>query len=118
MKGFALDNTGDVRMIGGKIQMIDGNDLLAQTVRTVTGTNKGEWFFNIEEGIRFSNLLLKKPIEDLILNELQSGLSQVDRSYVITELVFDFNKFDRVLKVRYTAKNTQGQTIEGAGEWR
>ena len=103
--------------IACEIEMVEGDELLAQTVQKVTGTNKGEWFLNVNEGIHFSNILIKKPIEELIRNEIQSGLTQVDRSYVITDFLFDFNKNDRVLKVRYTAKNSQGKTIKGAGEW-
>lgn len=101
-----------------EIEMIDGDALLAQKVLNVTGTNKGEWFFNVNEGIRFSNLLMKKPVADLIRDEIQSGLAQVDSSFMMTGFTFDFNKTDRILKVSYTAKNAQGQTIEGAGEWR
>lgn len=36
--------------------MIDGVDLINQTVKTVLGTNKTEWFLNVDEGIEFNNL--------------------------------------------------------------
>ena len=35
MKGFALDNNGDVIIEKNKIKMIDGVDLINQTVKTV-----------------------------------------------------------------------------------
>ena len=53
MKGFKLDNNGDVIIQNRKIEMTDGNDLIRQTVQTVLGTNKGEWDFNPDEGITF-----------------------------------------------------------------
>ena len=99
------------------IEMVEGNELLAQTMQKVIGTNKGEWFLNVNEGIRFSNILIKKPIEDLIRDEIQSGLTQVDSSFMITDFTYNYNKEKRELKVNYTAKNSQGQTIKGAGEW-
>ena len=39
--------------------MIKGTELKAQTVKTVLGTNNGEWFGNPDEGISFRNILGK-----------------------------------------------------------
>lgn len=51
MRSFLLDNNGDVVIKGSDILMVEGSELLAQKVRTVLGTNKGEWFANEDEGI-------------------------------------------------------------------
>lgn len=59
MKGFALDENGDLLIINNEIVMIHGTDLLRQKVETVLNTNKGEWSLNVEEGINFSNILGK-----------------------------------------------------------
>lgn len=59
MKGFLLDSNGDVVIKSGKIQMTEGDDLVRQTIRTVLGTNKGEWVFDQNEGINFKNILGK-----------------------------------------------------------
>lgn len=59
IKGFLLDNNGDVVIKDNKISMTEGTDLTAQTVRTVLGTNNGEWFGNSDEGISFRNILGK-----------------------------------------------------------
>lgn len=63
MKGFALDNNGDVIIEKNKIKMIDGVDLINQTVKTALGTNKTEWFLNVGEGIDFNNLLGKRKMK-------------------------------------------------------
>ena len=60
MKGFKLTSSGDVEIKNNQIQMIDGNELLRQTVECVLGTNKGEWFLNPDEGINFRNILGKR----------------------------------------------------------
>lgn len=58
MKGFALKDN-DILIMNNEIQLVDGSDLLAQTVQTVLNTNKGEWFLNEDEGINFWNILGK-----------------------------------------------------------
>lgn len=60
MKGFALDEHGDIVIQNGEIQLLHGSSLTAQTVKSVLGTQKGEWFLNINEGINHRNILGKK----------------------------------------------------------
>lgn len=45
-----------------QIEMVEGAELTAQKIKTVLGTNKGEWFFDEEEGINFDNILGKKRL--------------------------------------------------------
>lgn len=59
MKGFKIDKNGDVVIEKNRIQMVEGNELLSQTVHCVLNTNKGEWVFNPNEGINFYNILGK-----------------------------------------------------------
>ena len=40
MKGFLLDQNGDLLLYNNELQMAYGDDLTAQTVRMVLGTNK------------------------------------------------------------------------------
>ena len=80
MKGFALDNNGDVIIEKNKIKMIDGVDLINQTVKTVLGTNKTEWFLNIDEGIDFNSIKDDPKIEEELAvvdeDELADGYSE------------------------------------------
>jgi hypothetical protein len=57
LKGFKLDSSGDIIINNNTIEMISGNELLAQTVRTLLGTNKGEWALNEQEGINHRNII-------------------------------------------------------------
>lgn len=62
IKGFKLTNNGDISVSNNQIDMVEGNELLRQKVRQVLGTNKGEWFADVDEGINFRNILGKhKP---------------------------------------------------------
>ena len=74
MKGFALDNNGDVIIEKNKIKMIDGVDLINQTVKTVLGTNKTEWFLNVDEGIEFNNLWQIHCVSTS-MNDMSAGVS-------------------------------------------
>ena len=60
IKGFALDDKGDLIIENGDIQMAHGAELTKQTIKTVLGTQKGEWFLNWEEGINYNEILGKK----------------------------------------------------------
>ena len=111
MKGFALDNNGDVIIEKNKIKMIDGVELKRQTVQTVLGTNKGEWFLNIDEGINFDNLLGKKKDDEIIKNEILQGLQQVDSSFILENFNCDFNKKNRKLNIYFKAKNFNDEEV-------
>ena len=68
MKGFVIQN-GDLviseNLVANKreIEMVSGNELTAQTIQSVLSTNKGEWIFDVDEGINFANILGKHKIK-------------------------------------------------------
>lgn len=109
MKNFKLDENGDVIIKNNDIAMISDNDLLLQTIKTILGTNKREWFLNLNEGINFGNILKKNPEKDIIRDEILSGLLQVDSSFYLTEFVYEID--DRNLTVKFTAKKADGTII-------
>lgn len=117
MKGFALDNNGDVIIKKNNIKMVDGEDLLKQTVKTVLGTNKTEWFLNVDEGIDFNNLLGKKKDENIIRNEITQGLQQVDSSFVLETFTCEFDNKNRKLTISFTAKNSSDNVVSVSREY-
>lgn len=113
MKGFKLNENGDIMLnTSGHIEMISGQDLILQNVKIVLGTNKGEWVLNRDEGITFSNILGKGKTEDAIKDEIQRGLIQVDRSFVLTN--FELTHLEkRKYKVSFIAQNSASQELSG-----
>jgi len=109
VKGFKLDNNGDVVIEKGKIAMVSDTDLIAQTVRQVLNTNLGEWEFDTAEGIDFQRILAKNPNHDLIQDTIQLGLRQVDETFVITQI--DFKQQERRLYINFTATNSDGTEV-------
>lgn len=116
MKNFKLDPlTNDVMIVNNQIQMVEDNDLLSQTCRTVLGTNKGEWFNNKNEGISFQNIFSKPINYDLIEDEIQGGLIQVDETLKIQSFEHEMN--DRRLKVKFKARNDEEEIVSTEVEY-
>lgn len=109
MNGFCLDENGDV-VIKKDIVMVSGEALVAQNVKSVLKTNKKEWFLNNEEGIDFKSILVKNPDFERIRDEVQSGLKQIDKSFLITE--YESELKGRVLAIKFKARNQKGETLE------
>jgi hypothetical protein len=111
MKDFKLEN-GDI-VIGaqGDIEMTHGNDLTKQKLEMVLGTNIGEWFFNLSEGICFKNILGKKKDEDIIRGEVVRGIAQVGSDLSLESFTMTLDA-DRNATVDFSVKY-KDVTVEG-----
>lgn len=110
LRGFKIKD-GDIVIKNGDICFSEGMDLIRQTVESVIGTNKGEWFLNADEGINFKNILIKNPDNDIIRNELINGLRQIDESFILIDYKISF--VNRTLYINFEAKNNNDETIKG-----
>ena len=113
MKSFKLSINGDIVISDGKIEMISGNELKRQTCETVVGTNNGEWFLNLDEGINHRAIVCKSPNQDEVRSEIQKGLLQVDGSLFITE--FNYAEEGRKSVIGFTASNGK-EIVKGGTE--
>lgn len=117
MKGFALDNKGDVVIENNEISIVVGESLIQQKVATVLQTNLREWFFDWEQGIDFNNLLGKNTGEELARYEVERGLLQVDSTFNITEFAYEVNTDTRTAKVTFKAQTENGEEVGGEYTW-
>lgn len=62
MKGLKLLD-GDLSIENNEIEIIEGSELIRQTIQSVLSTNKGEWLFDENEGIDFGNILGKHQVK-------------------------------------------------------
>ncbi len=115
MRGFLLDEKGDIVIENGEIGLVSGNELVAQTVKTTMNTNKGEWFLNHDEGINYYAILGKGITDEMRLNQVQDALSQVDESLHVTEFDTQEDKKNRTSTISFTAKG-DGDTIISVSE--
>lgn len=117
MKGFALDDKGDVVIENNEISIVVGDELLRQKVLTVLRTNLKEWFFDWEQGIDQTKLLGKYTNEELARYEIENGLRQVDDSFFITEFVYTANLNARSATVTFKAQTENGEEVGGDITW-
>lgn len=117
MKGFALDEHGDVLIENNQISIVTGDELLRQKVMTVLKTNLQEWFFDWEQGIDFNNLLGKGVNEELARYEIERGLRQVDRTFELTEFVYSVDQTLRRATIAFKAQVASGAEVGGEIDW-
>ena len=114
MKNFKLDQDGDVVIKNNQIELVEGIELIAQTVRQVLGTNLGEWFGDEKEGIDFYVILTKNPNFDLIQDTINTAVQLVAESQNV-ELETDNFKFDvqgRNITITFTLSVNNGESTE------
>lgn len=111
MKGFELNEEGDVVVKENRIPIVSEKELLRQKVQTVLGTNKGEWFLNVDEGINFDNLLGKKKDDEVIKNEILQGLRQVDEGFILLSFDCGFDREKRKLRIDFKARSSEDYEI-------
>lgn len=119
VRGFKIDENGDIvsgaandiLTEGGKqIQMVEGGELIAQKILIVLGTNIGEWFWNEDFGIDFDYIIGKGITEDMIRAQIESGLSQVDKSLYLSTIDVRIDKSTRTASVDFTVASS-GENI-------
>lgn len=101
MKGFALDNHGDVVIKKNDIELLYDTDLLIQTICQVLRTNRGEWRLDPKEGIPMQKILKKNPNLAMVRDYVRSAIAQVDQSLQITRC--DITTQGRTLNITFTA---------------
>jgi hypothetical protein len=109
MKSFKLTENGDISITDGVIDMAEGTELEKQTIKTVLGTNKGEWAFDENEGIDFKQILGKGVTADMVRSQVQSGIYQVNPNRIIED--FDYSVEGRKSSIGFIARETEGDAI-------
>lgn len=110
MKDFKLENGDIVIGVQRDIEMTQGTDLTRQKLEMVLGTNRGEWYFNLNEGICFKNILGKKKDEDIIRSEIVRGMAQVDSDLTMERFAMKIDH-ERNTAVEFSAKYNN-ETVE------
>ena len=77
MKGFKINESGDVVITNNQIELVEGVELVAQTVKQVLNTHIGEWFGDKDEGIDRYTILNKNPNHELIQDMINTAVQSV-----------------------------------------
>lgn len=110
MKSFVLKD-GDIVIEKGEILMVEGQDELVQSVQIGLGTNKGEWFLNLEEGVDYLLLVDKTASEAEKREEIYNAVMKHERVRSVESIDFNFNRSVRTLSIFIKATSTEGETI-------
>lgn len=119
IRGFKIDENGDIVISkqggnvltpnGKQIQMVEGNELIAQKILIALGTNKGEWFWNSELGINYDFIIGKGVTEDMIRSQIEIGIRQVDSNMFLSEFNVDIDKAKRTARITFVVENSGGK---------
>ena len=99
----------DVYMPFKSVSLVSGNELLRQTIECVLQTNKGEWQYDIEEGIDFRKILIKKPNIEIIKHEIRQAIYKIDESLEMSD--FNYNINNRYAEISVILKTSDGEEI-------
>lgn len=102
MKTFKLDQDGDVVITNNQIELVEGVELIAQTLRQVIGTNLGEWFGDEEEGVDFYAILTKNPNYDLVQDTIDTAIQKVADSLEVELETSEFSYETKGRKLHIT----------------
>lgn len=108
-KGFAMKD-GDV-VITDTIEMVDGDEHLRTKAELVVSTCKGEWVYDLNEGIDRYIVLRKNPVDDEIRATIESALKGVDDTFAITE--YSRKMTGRNAAIDFRATNSDGAEVGG-----
>lgn len=108
MKGFALNEQGDVMIGAQDIKVAQDTELTIQKIRQVLQTNRGEWWLDEKEGIPIQKVLKKNPNFSMIRDYIRSAIAQVDKTLQMTECTITAE--GRKLKINFAVSEISGQT--------
>ncbi|MFD1777004.1 DUF2634 domain-containing protein [Paenibacillus rhizophilus] len=115
MLSLKVDETGDLVFAGGELQLVSGPEEIAQSCRMAVGTNKGEWFLDLDFGIDFSRIMGKSVTEDDVRDELTEGMFQEPRIQTVDSVDVIFDRAARTFTADIKATSVNGDiiTVEG-----
>ncbi|MDH6370544.1 phage baseplate assembly protein W [Paenibacillus sp. PastF-3] len=110
-----LDDTGDITLLTGQLQMVSGTEAIVQRCRIILGTHKGEWFLNPELGIDHSKFFGKHVSKEEMHDEIVSGLMQESHIQTVDSVDFVIDRVNRLVTVSFTATGIDGEAITAEG---
>jgi len=113
MESLLLDETGDLVMVDGDLQLTRDMDEVEQLLRTLLQTNKNEWFLNENEGFDYSVVNGVKQIdEDALYIALNDVAEQIDEIESIEDVEVEFNRRTRQAHIKAVAYLVNGESFE------
>lgn len=114
MKSLKLDESGDLVFQNGTFVLVEGDDELAQQIRSSYKMRKGEWFLDEEEGMERDPFFTKLFDEDEARDAIIESTSETSEPLEYEEITFT-HMANRRLQVDVKVKKSDGETLEVEG---
>lgn len=102
---------GDLVIENNELILIDGDEELAQSIRSALQTRKGEFFLEPEHGLVFDNLIGKAANQDEARDDIIEATSQEPQVSSVTDIVFTDDRKTRKRAVNLTIEKEDGTQI-------
>ena len=99
----------------GDIVMVEGDEELAQSVRMILETRKGEFFLEPDHGLVFDNLLGKEADLAKAHEDIVEAVLQEERIASVEDVIFTDNQQERTRSVSLKMQKTDGGTLSLEG---
>lgn len=113
MKSPLLNASGDLIIRHNDFVMVEGDEEIAQCVRTIYKTNQGEWFLDPTFGLDKEPLLAKQFDEVEATDTIVEATGQEERIESVTTV--DFNRINRLLEVNVELVKASGDKLPTLG---
>lgn len=107
-----VNTAGDLVFTGDDLQMVDGGEELAQLARIYLRSNKNEWFIDPDLGMDHQPFREKKVNEEAIRAAIADALNQTGEFRSLDEVIIDFDRTLRTLRVFFRATANDGQIVQ------
>ena len=111
MKSLKLDESGDLVFENGSFVVIDGDDELAQQIRSSYKMRKGEWFLDEDEGMEREPFFTKLFNEDDARDAIIDSTSETSEPLEYEDIIFTKVENSRRLQVDVRVKKSDGETL-------
>ena len=113
MKSLLLDKDGDFVINDNNFVMVEDEIELAQSLRLLYGTRKGEWFLDENAGLERENIFAKIFNEDAIRDDIIEASGQEERVSGIEDIQLSRTGRKLSIDMNIIREDESGLIIEG-----
>jgi hypothetical protein len=104
-----LNSQSDIEVVDGALPLVEGIDEIAQQTKQQLSASVGDWFLDIEQGLPYFQLILKKTttlsaIEGIYL----TAIAKIPGIVNVNSFTLDFEPTTRALNIIFSAQTREG----------
>jgi uncharacterized protein YqkB len=113
VRGFKIDaTTGDLSFDAGHLEMVSGNEAIAQAIRARLRLIQGEWPFDTSVGVDyFGTILVKNYNRNAVEAEITREILDVAGVLALSRIDFVYSNQARTLTVTFEATLDNGELL-------